>query len=243
MHMTHTCKNCGNIFEGNYCNNCGQPAETHKIDTKFLAHDLQHGLFHLDGGIFYSAREMFRRPGHAAREYIEGKRVMHYKPLSMTLVLAGIYVLIYHALGINVFSGNGNEDFDYEAIGEWIMHHYAILTLLLIPVYSLVSYIVFRRQGYNFSEHLILNSFYSTQKLWVSIIIIPLCVLILGKEAAAAAMDWLLGASALLMIWTYSQFFSELPKVKSFLLSILAYLLSTLCIMIICSIVLLIIIK
>ena len=30
------CKNCGNGFEGNYCNLCGQPAETHRINFKFL---------------------------------------------------------------------------------------------------------------------------------------------------------------------------------------------------------------
>ena len=241
--MEIICKNCHQVFEGHYCNNCGQPAETHKIDTKFLAHDLQHGLFHLDGGIFYSAREMFRRPGHAVREYIEGKRIRHYKPLSMTLVLAGIYVLIYHALGINIFSNKNRTDFDYQATGEWLMHHYAIITLLLIPVYSLASYIVFRRQGYNFTEHLILNSFYSTQKLWLSIVFVPLFVLISGPEAVQPVMNWLFVAGAVVMIWTYSQFFTGLPKMKAFLFSVLAYMLSLLFIIIICGIILLIIIK
>lgn len=162
--MSCTCKNCGNVFDGNFCNNCGQAAATHQINTAFLAHDLQHGLLHVDGGIFYSARELFRRPGHAIRDYIDGKRIKHYRPVSMVLVLASLYAMFYHMLSINVLEGVHNAPVDYDHIDEWIIHHFSIITLLIIPILSAASWLSFRKQGYNFTEHLILNSFYSSQK-------------------------------------------------------------------------------
>ncbi len=66
-----TCKNCQNTFHGAYCNACGQSAHTDKIDKHFLYHEIQHGLLHVDSGIVYTTKELFTRPGHAIREFIE----------------------------------------------------------------------------------------------------------------------------------------------------------------------------
>lgn len=57
-------------------------------------HDIQHGLFHFDQGIFYTAKQLFIRPGHSIREFIEGKRVEHFKPLSLVIILATAYGII-----------------------------------------------------------------------------------------------------------------------------------------------------
>ena len=89
--MEITCKNCNQTFKGHYCNNCGQPADTHKINAHFLWHDIQHGLLHFDNGIPYSIKQLFIRPGHSIREFIEGKRVRHFKPLSLVAVLGALY--------------------------------------------------------------------------------------------------------------------------------------------------------
>ncbi|QOG00887.1 DUF3667 domain-containing protein [Flavobacterium sp. MDT1-60] len=34
---------------------------------------------------------MFTRPGHSIREFIEGKRVKHFKPLWLVAVLGALY--------------------------------------------------------------------------------------------------------------------------------------------------------
>ncbi|WP_296142756.1 DUF3667 domain-containing protein [uncultured Flavobacterium sp.] len=229
------CKNCGNTFEGNYCSNCGQPAETHAIDMHFVAHDLRHGLFHVDGGIFYSARELFSRPGHAVRDYLEGKRIQHYKPISMLIVLASFYGLFYHALGINIFNAKTDHLFDYSEINEWIIHHFSIITLLILPIASLTSFLIFRKQGYNFTEHVILNSFYSCQKLWVRIFALPLFLLV---KDSGAFMEWLLLPDLVLMLWCYMQFFNKLPKLKAFILTLLVAVITLLLVAIISTVIL-----
>lgn len=233
--MSNICNNCGNVFEGNFCNNCGQAAGMHEINTSFIVHDLQHGLMHVDGGMFHSARQLFTRPGHSIREYIEGKRTKHYKPISMLIVLSGFYGLLYHALKINVFEGKEEGLLEYEIANEWIAHHFSIITLAILPILSFSSYIVFRKQAYNFTEHLILNAFYSSQKLWIRILTLPLFLL---TDKAEIFMQCLLVSDFILMVWCYRQFFKDIPSVRVFLMTLGANLLNLLLILIITTIIL-----
>lgn len=69
--MITTCKNCNHNFKGNFCNNCGQTANTHEINFTSILHEIQHGIFHIDKGILYTSKELFRRPGHTIREYLD----------------------------------------------------------------------------------------------------------------------------------------------------------------------------
>lgn len=224
---THTCKNCGNIFQGNYCNNCGQPAHAHPINTQFVMHDIRHGLFHIDGGLLYSAKQLFLRPGHTVREYIEGKRAKHYKPFSMVIVTASFYGVLYHLLEIDLFKTVPNDSFNHEQLNGWIAHYYAFITLALIPVISLASYLMFRRSGYNFVEHMVLNSFYSCQKLAVRIVLLPLFLLIPDQHFRALLNSFFL-LDLLLMCWTYPQFFRPGNRVSMFLRTLLSYVLALL---------------
>lgn len=222
------CKNCGNVFEGNYCNNCGQPADTHAIDTRFVMHDLSHGILHVHGGLFYSARELFTRPGHAIRDYIEGKRVKHYKPISMLVVLATFYGVLYHALDINIFAGKEDDAFDYKGINEWIGHHFSIITVVLLPFLSLSSYLVFRKYGYNYTEHIIINAFYSAQKIWLRLLTLPLLLMAKNADQLVLITQWLLLPDLFLMFWSYTQVFRTTSRFKVFLLVIATTLLSLL---------------
>lgn len=222
------CKNCGNVFEGNYCNNCGQPADTHAIDTHFVMHDLSHGILHVHGGLFYSARELFSRPGHAIRDYIQGKRIKHYKPISMLVVLATFYGLFYHALDINILAGKQDGEFDYTGMNEWIGHHFSIITVALLPFLSLSSYLVFRKYGYSYMEHIIINAFYSAQKIWLRILSLPILFMAKDTSNALLIMQWLMLPDLLLMFWSYGQVFRNVPRFKVFLLVIATTLLSLL---------------
>src|ERR1035437_8773131 len=101
--MTTNCQNCNAVLHGKYCSNCGQSSEIHKIDIHYLSHDIQYGLLHFDKGILFTTKELFTRPGNSIREFLEGKRAKHFQPISLVLVLAGIYGLLFHFFKINMF--------------------------------------------------------------------------------------------------------------------------------------------
>lgn len=227
--MEIICKNCRHVFQGNYCNKCGQTAETHKINAHFLWHDIQHGLFHFDAGIPYSIKQLFTRPGHSIREFIEGKRVKHFKPLSLVVVLATLYGVLYHYFHINLFSNSEETEFDMNAFNEWIATHFSWTTIAAIPFYTIGTYIAFRKQGYNFVEYFVLNTFKASQRIFAQIVMFP--ILVYSNSTAHLQMfsnlTYVVGM--LLIFWTNIQFFNKISKTKVFFLTVLSHIIFLIC--------------
>lgn len=246
--MNITCKNCHQTFKGHYCSNCGQTAETHKLNLHYLWHDIQHGLFHFDSGIFYTAKQLFTRPGHSIREFIEGKRIKHFKPISLVMVLATAYIASIHLLHIDLFAKTNetvipNSNIKIEQLREWMVSHFAWITLLSIPLHTIGTAICFRKQGYNFIEYFVLNTYKATQKLYVAILFIPLLYHYSGTTTVETLSRILLLIDFVLYFWTNQQFFNHLSKTKTFFLTLLTHLIFWFIVILIAVIVLLIIDK
>lgn len=227
--MNITCKNCHKTFKGHYCSNCGQPAETHKLNLHYLWHDIQHGLFHFDNGIAYTAKQLFTRPGHTIREFIEGKRIRHFKPISLVIILSTVYIALIHLLHIEIFakpeSGSIAEYANAsEKLKEWLTAHFAWITLLSIPIHTIGTAICFRKQGYNFVEYLVFNTYKAGQKLFISILFIPLLYLYSGTPAINTVFRTLIVIDFFLYFWTNIQFFNHLPKTKTLFLTLLTHI-------------------
>jgi hypothetical protein len=240
--MTTTCKNCNQTFKGHYCSNCGQTAETHKINLHYIWHDIQHGLLHFDNGITYTAKQLFTRPGHSIREFIEGKRVKHFKPISLVMVLATAYVASIHLLHIDLFAKtsetvNPDSHIDIEQLREWLISHFAWITLLSIPLHTIGTSICFKKQGYNFIEYFVLNTYKAAQKLYVAILFIPLLYHYSGTTTVEIISRILLFIDFVLYFWTNQQFFNHLSKIKTFFLTLLTHLIFWLIVILICIIV------
>ncbi len=216
------CSNCDAVLNGSFCSACGQSAETHPINLHFLWHDIQHGLLHFDKGILYSAKELFARPGHSIREFIAGKRIKHFKPISLVLLLAGIYGLITHYFHINLLSNNiriqGTGERADEAkrsimeMSTWLSEHYALLSLLLIPVFAIGTYLAFKKSGYNFVEHLIINSFLSAQRLILHIVAFPLYYVFNETSSLGTIARWVDILGYALTAWALIQLFNGLSN-------------------------------
>lgn len=219
------CKNCKFVFEGNFCNNCGQSSETHKLNLHFIWHDIQHGLFHFDKGIFYSLKELYSRPGHSIREFIQGKRVNHFKPVSMVVVLATLYGLLYHSFEINLFS-SGEKDIPHLNldINHWVAKHYSWLTIVMLPIYTLGTYVAFRNQGYNYVEYFVLNTFKASQRLFLHILIFPLLYYYNGTQSLHTLVLCLYIIDVALIYWVNFQFFERLNGFEVLVRSIFSHL-------------------
>lgn len=220
-HPHHICKNCGNHFTGNFCNLCGQSAHIHEINQHFVWHELKHSFLHWDAGITYSIKQLFSRPGHSIREFLEGKRVKHFSPVGLVLFLAGIYGVI--AISAHLDLSTIKEESEevrtvIHSFNEWSAHHYASTQLLILPFLTIASYLLFRKQGYNFFEHVILNSFITAQKIVVGFCFLPLLFWQQGTEQLQLIINVQFLTNTLFSCWTYAQFFRHLSKSKAWLL-------------------------
>ncbi len=231
--MKLTCKNCNHICTGHYCSNCGQTSETNRINFHFLWHEIRHSLFHFDEGILYSGKQLFTRPGHTIREFIEGKRVKHFKPMSLVIVLASLYGLLYHYFHISfvVTSPNDSSEagIDLVKFNEWTGTHYPWVTLLMIPLYTIGTSIAFRKQGYNVVEYFILNTYKASQKLFVHLALFPLLYYFNGTPKMRILSLIIYIIDVVFIYWTNAQFFNKMSLKKSFLLTLLSQLIFLTC--------------
>ena len=98
---TTKCLNCGMEYEGNFCPECGQSAETGRFTWRFIIENLQSAVLGKDGGIWFTIKNLFSRPGAMIVEILNGKRKSYFSPFPMLFFVLAIYVLILSFTGSN----------------------------------------------------------------------------------------------------------------------------------------------
>ena len=216
MENKHTmiCKNCNHRFKGKFCNNCGQNANVEKIDFKYLLHEIPNSVFQVNRGFLFTIKELFTRPGHSIREFLDGKRRQHYKPLAFVVLASTLYVISTYMIGGNtylsdVISGitigmndDGNE-LSATNFLNWLANNPTYATLLLLPFFSLASYVAFVKSKRNYVEHLILNFYITGQQMVIYLIfsVVPF------KDSYLQAFPLVIGI--IFTFWTFNQFFEN----------------------------------
>ncbi|HEU0137879.1 MAG TPA: DUF3667 domain-containing protein [Flavobacterium sp.] len=212
--MQMICKNCNYDFAGNYCPDCGQKAKTEQINWKYLQDEFKYTFLHINGGFFYTIKELLTRPGHAIREFLEGKRVRHYKPILLLFVLAGLYGFLLHYIDyakILTVQSDKTNPIDTMAFYEWMRNNYSFVEIALLPLIAFTSWLAFRKWKYNFIEHLILNAFIAAQRLIITLMFYPL-MLIFDSPSGYTIIFGILSSCTLLATgWSYMQFYDDHP--------------------------------
>jgi hypothetical protein len=154
-----TCLNCDAEIENNFCSNCGQKSDTHRITVKhFLLHDLLHGVWHIDKGILFTLRESILRPGQAALDYIKGKRIRYFNVFYLCLIVIGLHLLLSHWYDTTLAADIDPQNDTIEVTTFFKQNIKAIL-LGIIPILGLNSFWIFRRLRLNIAEQFILSGF------------------------------------------------------------------------------------
>jgi hypothetical protein len=199
-------------------------------------HEIQHSILHIDKGILYTTKELFKRPGHTIKEYIDGKRVQHFKPLAYILILSTLYTLLTNTIHETSFvedffrgmMASGEVEKESKLFVEtlqWMNNHYAYTTMIFIPITSLASYLAFMKTKYNYFQHLILNSFIAGQKTVVFLVILPISYFFMDTKESGLDDIFTMILVTALTFWTYYQFFNTTTPTKRILSTILAYVL------------------
>ena len=98
-HNTTKCLNCGTEFEGNFCPGCGQSAETGRFTLRFIFGNLIAAVLGRDGGVAYTLKNLFSRPGKMIVEILNGKRRKYVSPFPMLFLALSVYILIFTLTG------------------------------------------------------------------------------------------------------------------------------------------------
>jgi hypothetical protein len=230
------CKNCNHSFEGKFCNNCGQSAKTREINFKNTIQEFQQSIIQIDKGIFFTTKQLLLKPGLTIREYLEGKRVNHFKPFAYILVLSTIYALLSISFnkstfitefidGVNagITEKSTNKLEFLTGFFEWATSNYAYFTLLTIPIWSLASYLCFIRAKFNYFEHLILNSYLAGLRTVIYLMILSFTFFIEDQSIndGIDVFKSYLGMGLTFLV--YYQFFNLTSPFKKIFLTLLTY--------------------
>ena len=228
------CKNCGHSIVGKFCHYCGQNSKIGRIDLPNFLNEVTEGVFQINKGFFYTIRELFVRPGNSLREFLNGKRKSHFKPIAYVLTLSTLYFLIIQIANQNTWVDDlilglveaakvsgANREIELPTILIWFSKNYAYSSLLLLPLFSLASYLVFLKSGSNFLEHIVINSYITGQQaIFYSLFAIVGSIFesdIVEVFALLVAMSY--------TCWVYWQFFSKGNRTLNILRSIGTYIL------------------
>ncbi len=230
-----TCKNCGHSFEGNFCNNCGQKFNVRRINFNYLIDEISNSFFQVNRGIFFTIKDLAIRPGNSIRDFLNGKRKQHFKPLAFILMVSAIYVLTTYFTGkktylgdamsgmSSAFSDNGDELAITNIILNWLSNNFAYSTLLLLPIFSFASYLSFIKVKYNYFEHLILNFYIAGQQI---IIYLTFDILFFTFKIEGYLIQIVPFIIAMLyLFWAFIQFFKTEKLLLKIVLTILNYIL------------------
>ena len=96
---TTTCLNCGTEFQGKFCPECGQSAETGRFTMKFIFENLLAAFLSKDGGVWFTLKNLFTRPGEMIVEILNGKRRRYFSPFPMLIAVLTVYILLFTFTG------------------------------------------------------------------------------------------------------------------------------------------------
>lgn len=177
------CKNCNNEFEGNFCNNCGQKADTHRLTIKHALHDFFHSFVHVDTGLLYLIMQMAKRPGEVVKEYLAGKRRSYFNPtqyLILTVAAATFLSINFTLMGDTAGTITPEQlkqlpemQQIFLQFNKFIYKYFNIILFLSVPLMALFTRLFYRSSGYNYAENLTLMCFLGGQRTLFYICLAP----------------------------------------------------------------------
>ncbi len=205
--MDNICLNCKNKVSNNFCSICGQKTSTHRFSVNhFVMHDFVHGVFHLDKGFLFTVKELFTRPGHSIREFIQGKRANYFNYFTLIILIYAIGHLLgkipkntlAEILEAGPTAGNARVMREF---GKYVI-------LAAAPIYALVSFFMFYKSRQNYTEHLVMTMYFTCGILFINFI--PLLSVfftsdlkvILFMNMLVAVLEWIY------YFWFFQQYFS-----------------------------------
>jgi uncharacterized membrane protein (DUF373 family) len=232
-----SCKNCSTEFEGDFCPACGQKAKTERITFRQMLGELRYHVIDFDQGFWFTMYQLALRPGHATREYLEGKRVGYVKPVkfifwafAVTFLIAsltGMDAEFLQKLGQRASEQSSTTNLQaFQRFGQKLFEHPSFIILLMVLPLSFASWLLNWRKGYNFTEHLVMNTYLMAETILAGLVLVPLFRLLSAfvPVGVIGIMTPLL--TALYLGWAYNQFYRTTRRVAGFFRALLIYALS-----------------
>ena len=164
------CRNCGVPLQGLYCFACGQKAVHPELTVHDLLHEGVHELAHIDGKILQTLRLLLFKPGELTAEFFRGRRARYISPLRLYLTCSLLFfALVAIARSPIITIRMTKDDIADDALrtatqeavvarlrhlSDEVTHNAPRAMFLLMPVFGMMSWALFRRAQPYYVPHL-----------------------------------------------------------------------------------------
>lgn len=107
------CKNCGTVFSGHYCPECGQSEREINRPFSIVFYDFLGNIFAIDTRFWKTFVNLVSRPGFLTKEFFAGHRVRYAPPMRFFIFASFILFLllqVYSNRGLNSLMYSSFED-------------------------------------------------------------------------------------------------------------------------------------
>ncbi len=193
------CLNCGNVSVGDFCNICGQAADTERFAFASLLRELYNTIRRVDiTATFATCVQLFRRPGEFLDDYLAGKRVGYINPVKFFFysIIADILIrqLMQWLTGDQSFAAGITTDTRIQILG-------AFTTVL----WGLAWRLFYWQKELNLAEFAVCALFFESQTNFATTLMLVLTAPI--REYMPNSGTTIL-ISELLLTWCYGIYFS-----------------------------------
>lgn len=149
-----------------------------RITVKGLIEEALGALFHLERKLKRTIIDLAIRPGKMIRDYVDGKREKYQKPFGLLLIASAIHSIAFyltHLKQIPAISRSASFDEMYFYNIYYVQTNYfSWIHLGLLPLYTLISVIIFYRSKYNYAEWMVAGCYILS---FLLLVIIPYHIL------------------------------------------------------------------
>ena len=200
------CVKCGHNFDGNYCPQCGHKVFEERYTPKRIAADTIDTL-DIREGFIRTFFLLFKNPGISIKNHLLGRSVM-YNPLKLLVITGAIST--YCTSTFYVFDEVVNNELlnlpSFKEYTHYSAKYFTFTNIVGIPIFALVSRLLFSRHGLNYIEHLVLNLYIAIPQLLMMIVGSIFFILLDNNTFVNVS---LLILQNIYFIWVYLLFFQK----------------------------------
>jgi hypothetical protein len=166
-----TCFNCGTALPGPFCPFCGQKSVPLNPRLSDVLHEFFRELFHIDGKLFSSMRQLLLAPGFLTREQFDGRRARWVPPVRLYLVFSVLYFALSSLAPSNSLKlgdrgdnaeeeaaalrviGYQNQDELRDAVNHARAKWMPRVMFVMVPVFAALVAAAFRKSGHKYPQH------------------------------------------------------------------------------------------
>lgn len=188
-----------------FCKKCGAKVIKERITIKNLFSNLLVALG-WDSNFFITLRFLLYKPQIVLKEYISGTRKKYANPFTFFAISLAISLFIFsqyseqfiqlstnaslqqtdimeNAISNDIKNIKSKEIFGYKnqeefgkAMTKYMLKYYNLYSFLLLPLYTLIAFLVFRKP-YNYGEHLVINTYIQSISIFLGVMLFVLSLL------------------------------------------------------------------